>query len=106
MNVQVEVFIPFGGQKLVKLLAWHPAASMWVDIYTATECGVDVSVSGSAAVFEYVLLRTNPCRTTFPVDTLRLVFETDLTKQSLMVGITLIPVHILLVFGVCVIYYA
>ncbi len=83
---QAEVYIPYGGRKLVKVYAWHEAIADWVDIFTAQDCDVDVTPTDSTdGDFSYVTLHTNPCRTTFPVDTLRLLFNTDLTQQSLMV---------------------
>lgn len=81
---QVEVYIPYGGQKTVSISAWNAELSLWTSLYAATNCGVSVAVSPSTAL-GHTVLQANPCRTSFPVDTLRLEFDTDLTMQWLMV---------------------
>ena len=82
--LQVEVIIPYGGQETTSILAWNNETVSWVEIFTATDCQVSFAPSPSATL-PYVALQSNPCRTIFPVDTLRLVFDTDLTQQALMV---------------------
>jgi hypothetical protein len=81
---QVEVIIPFGGQQTVSIQAWNPNTKKWSSIYQAGNCEVSVTVV-SSAVLEFVDLLTNPCRTAFKTDVIRVVFNTDLTKQWLMV---------------------
>jgi hypothetical protein len=78
---QVEVFLPQGGQTLVEILALSPLES-WITIFLANKRQVDVTNSSSAPL-EYVDFFADPCRTTFLTDTIRLVFDTDLTQQWL-----------------------
>lgn len=82
--MQVEVYIPYGGQETVSIQAWNYLSESWIEIYSATACGVTVTLNPSTPI-SYVILRANPCRTTFATDTIRVIFDTDLTQQWLMV---------------------
>lgn len=83
---QVEVFIPWGGNTVSEIFAWEPSERDWVSIYRPRTRDLD---GGSACKkdipLEYVQLYANPCGTTFATDTIRVVFDTDLTNQWLEV---------------------
>ena len=81
---QVEVYIPSGGQQLVAVHAWNYESNSWVEVFSATDCQVSVATDASAEL-DYVVIGVNPCKTTFRSDMLRLIFDTDLTRQWLMV---------------------
>lgn len=76
--------IPYGGQQLVSVSGWSNETQSWVQLYSASDCEVTYTITPSDPI-PYVALQTNPCRTTFRTDTLRLLFDTDLTTQWLMV---------------------
>jgi hypothetical protein len=81
---QVEVIIPFGGQQTVSIEAWNSDENKWVNIYLSSDCEVSVALVAGAKL-KHVTLLASPCRTPFKADTLRIIFNTDLTKQWLMV---------------------
>jgi hypothetical protein len=81
---QVEVYVPYGGRQLVRIDAWNGGQNVWSTMYSATDCDVDVTLSPGADV-EYAVIQADVCRPMFPVDTIRLIFDTDLTQQWLVV---------------------
>ncbi len=81
---QIVLYIPYGGQTLVKAYIQSPSQE-WVSVFDATSRDVDVSTS-EATPMQHVSFAVNPCRVTFASDTIRLVFDTDLTKQWLGVS--------------------
>ncbi len=83
MSVQIVVYIPLGGQTVVQIDALMPTGD-WTQVFSATKRDVDFSTSQRANL-GYVTFSVEPCRTSFPTDTLRVTFDTSLTQQWLEV---------------------
>ena len=80
---QVEVFTPLGGQVLVRIDAQDPNGE-WVIVFLATESQITFAPTSKTKI-DYVHFYSNPCKTAFLTNTLRLWFDSDLTVQYLEV---------------------
>lgn len=87
-GVQAVVYTPYGGQTLVQASLLSPDGA-WIRVFDATSRDVDLSTS-AASIMPYVMFDVNPCRVTFLTDTVRLVFNTNLTQQWLGVSNTIL----------------
>ena len=82
--MQAVVYTPYGGQSLVQASLLSPDGA-WIRVFDATSRDVDISTS-AASPMPYVMFAVSPCRVTFMTDTIRLVFNTNLTQQWLGVS--------------------